>query len=110
MSNINDENTQTETVAAGNQTSNLEVNTSDNGEDVAIFVDDGAGGAPADFTVIVDRFSELESRWMEFGRTQRTSNSQPQSFVDPAIPEKMRVRVQNDSAGSADYRINVVSH
>lgn len=110
MSNINDEAFTSETVANGNTTSNVVVNTSDNGEDVGIFVDDTTGSAPADFTVIVERHSPKEDRWMEFGRTSVTGASQPQSFVDPAIPDEMRVRVQNDSGASADFRVNVVSH
>lgn len=96
-------------IAAGNQTSNVDVDT-DSGGDLAIFVDDGSGGAPADHTVIVERYSPGEDRWMEFGRTSRTGNTEPQSFVDPQVPTRMRVRVQNDSAGSADYRVNVVTY
>lgn len=110
MSNLNDEATLSETVANGETTSNVVVNTSDNGEDIAIFVDDQTGGAPADFTVIVDRHSPVEDRWMEFGRTSVTGAAEQQSFVDPAIPDRMRVRVQNDSGASADFRVNVVSH
>jgi hypothetical protein len=109
MSVINDEAVETLTVASGGVSSAVEVNTSDNGEELSIFVDDAGGGAPADFTVIVERYSPLEDRWMEFGRTSRSGVAQQQSFVDPAIPSKMRVKIQNDSASSDDFRVNVVS-
>lgn len=96
-------------IAAGNQTNNVAIDT-DSGGDLAIFVDDGSGGAPADHTVIVDRYSPSEERWMEFGRSNRASVSEPQSFVDPQVPTRMRVRVQNDSTASADFRVNVVTY
>lgn len=110
MANRNDESTLTETVAAGNTTSTVEINTSDNGEYVSIFVDDGSGGAPADFTLIAERYSPSEDRWMQFGEDSVTGASNPQSFADPAVPSKMRYTITNDSGGSTDYRISVVSY
>lgn len=111
MSNLNDESTLTDTgVAAGNTTDTVAVNSSDNGESVAVFIDDGIGGAPADFTLIVERYSEREDRWMEYSRTSQTGASNPQSVTTEAVPTRMRVSVVNDSAGNADYRLNVVSY
>jgi len=111
MANRNDESTLTETgVADGDTTDTVAVKSSDNGLDVSIFVDDGSDGAPADFTLIAERYSELEERWMRFGSESVTGASNPQSFTDPAVPDEMRYSVTNDSGGSADYRVNVVSY
>lgn len=111
MSNLNDENQDTFTgVASGNQSGTVTVNTSDNGENVSAFFDNGSGGAPVDFTVVAERYSELRDRWMEYGRTTLTDATVPQSITDEAVPSKMRYSVVNDSTGSADFRINVVSY
>lgn len=111
MSNPNDEQTNgTETVSNGADTSDVTVSTKDNGENVAVFVDDGTGSAPADFNLTVERYSEAEDRWMFFTTEDAASNTNPQKFEYTGVPNQMRVRATNDSGVSNDYRINVVSY
>lgn len=114
MANLNDETTATHTdLGNGSTVSDANapaVNTSDNGEDVSVFVDDGSGSAPADFTILAERYSDAEDRWMRFGSDSVTGATDPQSFTDPAVPGRMRYKVTNDSGGTATYRVSVVSY
>lgn len=110
MANINDESTETFTVASGAESGTVEINSSDNGEQATVFIDDGTGAAPGDYTLIVERYSEAEDRWMEYARSSTASASNPQSSDYDAVPSRMRFSVQNDTAGSADYRISAVSY
>lgn len=111
MAILNDETVQVDTgVSSSGTTTAVEINTSDNGEDVSVFVDDNSGGAPADFTIVAERYSEAEDRWMRFGSDSVTGASDPQSFTDPAVPSRMRYQITNDSGGAADLRVSVVSY
>jgi len=95
-------------LSAGEQSSRFPV--AANTDQVSVFVAASDGSAPADVTVITERYSDKEARWMEYGRTSITSASTPQSFVDPAIPKQMGYTLQNDSGSSAEYQLNVVSY
>lgn len=113
MSNLNDENEQVDTgVASGGTTTQFELNTSDNGDDVTVYIDDNAGGAPADYTLSVERYSEAQGRWMDHaeGGVSVTGAGSPQREDFTAVPEKFRFQITNDSAGAADYRVNAVSY
>jgi hypothetical protein len=104
-----DQTEDTFTVAADAQSGFIEIST--NGpESVTVFIDDGAGGAPADLTVIAERYSNGFDRWMEYGRSSLTSNSNPQSVTDEAVPDKMRYSVVNNSGAEADFRLSGVSY
>jgi len=111
MGNLNDENTNTFSgVGIGATSGTVAVDTDYGGDSVTAFIDDGSENAPADFTIIAERYSDLEDRWMEYGRTSVTGAANPQSITDESVPREMRYKIQNDSGGSADFRISVVSY
>lgn len=112
MSNLNDETTNTFSSLAADATSSAtdELNTSDNGESTTIFIDNGSGGAPADYTLAVERYSPLEDEWKRYSTVSQTGATDPESVTSEAIPPKMRATITNDSAGSATYRLNLVSY
>lgn len=111
MSNLNDENSNSFSgVAAGATTDAVEINSSDNGDTVRAYIDDDTGNAPADYTVIFERYSDSEDRWMEQTRSSGTGATEPESVSADAVPTEMRVRIQNDSSGSASFRVSVVSY
>ncbi len=111
MAILNDENTETFTgVADTESTGTVEVNSSDNGEHITAFFDDGSGNAPGAFEAKFERYSPSEDRWMTFAVTTKSSPSHPISLNENAVPEKVRVSVTNNSGASADFRISVVSY
>lgn len=97
-------------VAADSTTATVEIKSKDNAEQVTAFIDDNAGGAPADFTIIAERYSNAEDRWMELTRSSITGATEPESVTDDAVPSRMRYSITNDSAGAADFRISLVSY
>lgn len=107
---LNDEIESTFTDVAVDAQSGVAALSTTGSDELVVFIDDGTGSAPADFTVVIERYSEIHDRWMEYSRTSQTGASNPQSVTTEAVPTQMRGSVVNDSAGTADFRLNLVSY
>lgn len=96
------------TLAAGDTSPRYPIRVN-NADTVSAYIDDGSANPPADVTVVLERYSPLEDRWMEFGRNTQTSNTTPVSITGPAIPSKMGYKIINETSSEISYRIRVVS-
>jgi len=83
----------------------LEVDT-EYADDLYIFVDDGAGGAPATYDLSIEVYSHEIDGWVTY---ENTTGSTAFSFKDDAIPLKMRIDITNQSGAAATYRAVLVS-
>lgn len=87
----------------------LQIRTHTSVADVIVLIDDGSGGAPAGYELVVEVYDEDDGTWMQYA--SEGSDSSPEtarSWVDPAIPDKMRYRLINRSGGSATFRMRLL--
>lgn len=110
MGQLIDEATSTETIASGASGTPLEVKTGDHARSVAVFINDGSGNAPADYTLLTEVYDADADTWHQKDSVS-TTGATGETFVShDAIPDKMRFTPTNDSAGSADFQLRAVAH
>lgn len=75
---------------------------------VYVFVDDGAGGAPASHDFSVEYAKDNSGTdYMEWDSATGSTNKQNSQY--PGIENQIKVTVTNQSGASADFRVRVIT-
>lgn len=76
---------------------------------VVVFVDDGAGNAPASYDMDIEVSYDNVTNPTYMPRNSVTSSTATHAVYTDVAPFNWRFTVTNSSGGAADYRVRVIS-
>lgn len=107
MAQATDNTVVTETGLADAGTFSLTVN-AEQGDRIALFVDDGAGAAPASYDYDIEVSYEDVDNPTYMPRSSVTSSTSTHHVFTDISPFNWRITFTNSSGGAADYRVRAV--
>ena len=110
MAQLYDEADASETIASGADGTPLTVKTGGSARAVSVLINDDAGSAPADYTLVTEVYDVDADTWYQKDTTSTTGSTAPTYVSHDAIPEQMRFTLTNDDASQQPFHMRVIAH